>query len=70
MAIPTGQDRTRLTSSTLFSIEIDSTLVRTLAERVAFWTNQTSLLILGIGETLNRERILELTTVLKDHFVS
>ena len=70
MAIPPGQGRTSPTSSGLFSMKVDSALVRTLAERVASWTNQTCMLILGIGDTLTRERTMELTAILKDHFVA
>jgi hypothetical protein len=70
LAIPAGQGRSGPTSSGLFTTEIDSTLVRMLAERVASWTNQTCMLILGLGDTLTRERMMELTTILKDHLVS
>jgi hypothetical protein len=69
MAIPPGQGRSEPTSSGLFTKELDSTLVRTLAERVASWTNQTCMLVLGISGTLNRERMMELTSLLKNHLV-
>jgi hypothetical protein len=69
VAIPAGQGRSEPTSSGLFTKELDSTLVRTLAERVASWTNQTCLLVLGIGGTLTRERMMELTSLLREHLV-
>lgn len=69
MAIPPGHGRSEPTSSGLFTKELDSTLVRTLAERVASWTNQTCMLLLGISGTLNRERMMELTSLLKKHLV-
>jgi hypothetical protein len=68
LAIPTGQEWAGPTSSSLFTTEIDSTMVRTLAEKVTSWTNQTCMLILGVGGTLTRERVMELTALLRDHF--
>ncbi|MHA1950630.1 MAG: hypothetical protein ACW987_12255 [Candidatus Thorarchaeota archaeon] len=70
VAIPAGQGRSEPTSSGLFTKELDSTLVRTLAERVASWTNQTCMLVLGISGTLTRERMMELTSLLKEHLVA
>ena len=70
LAIPAGQGRSGPTSSSLFSKEIDSTLVRTLAERIASWTNQTCMLILGTSGALTRDRMMELTILLRDHLVS
>ena len=69
MAIPAGQGRSEPTSSGLFTKELDSILVRTLAERVASWTNQTCMLVLGISGTLTRERMMELTSLLRNHLV-
>jgi hypothetical protein len=68
-AIPAGPGGSGPASSVLFSREMDSTSLRTLAERIAVWSNQTCLLILGISATLNNERIMELTVLLKNHFV-
>jgi len=70
LAIPAGQGRSEPTSSGLFSKEIDSAMVRILAERVASWTNQTCMLILGISGTLTREHMMELTALLRNHFVA
>jgi hypothetical protein len=70
LAIPAGQGRSGPTSSGLFTKEIDSTLVRTLAERVTSWTNQTCMLVLGISGALTRERMMELTALLRDHLVA
>lgn len=69
VAIPAGQGRSEPTSSGLFTKEIDATLVRTLAERISSWTNQTCMLVLGIAGTLTRERMMELTALLRDHLV-
>jgi hypothetical protein len=69
MAIPAGQGRSEPTSAGLFTKELDSTLVRTLAERVASWTNQTCMLVLGISDQLTRERMMELTSLLRNHLV-
>ena len=69
IAIPAGQGRSEPTSVGFFTKEIDSTLVRTLAERLALWTNQTCMLIVGVN-SLTRERMLELMSVLKDHLLT
>jgi len=69
MAIPAGQGRSEPTSVGFFTKEIDSTLVRTLAERLASWTNQTCMLVVGMS-SLSRERMLELMSLLRDHFLT
>jgi hypothetical protein len=69
VAIPAGQGRSEPTSTGLFTEGLKITLVRTLAERVASWTNQTCMLVLGMS-ALTRERMMELTSLLKDHLVS
>jgi hypothetical protein len=69
MAIPAGQGRTEPTSVGFFTKEIDSTLVRTLAEKLASWTNQTCMLVVGVS-SLTRERMLELMLLLRNHFLT
>ncbi len=69
VAIPAGQGRSEPTSTGLFTEGLEITLVRTLAERVASWTNQTCMLVLGMG-ALTRERMMELTSLLRDHLVT
>lgn len=69
MAIPAGQGRSEPTSVGFFTKDIDSTLVRTLAERLASWTNQTCMLVVGMS-SLTRERMLELMSVLRDHLLT
>lgn len=69
MAIPAGQGRSEPTSIGFFTTEIESTLVRTLAERLASWTNQTCMLVVGMS-SLTRERMLELMSVLRDHLLT
>ncbi len=69
VAIPAGHGRSGPTSTGLFTMGLDVTLVRTLAERIASWTNQTCMLVLGMG-ALTREHMMEITALLKDHFVS
>jgi hypothetical protein len=69
MAIPAGQGRSEPTSVGFFTNEIESTLVRTLAERLASWTNQTCMLVVGMS-SLTRERMLELMLVLRDHLLT
>ena len=69
MAIPAGHGRSEPTSVGFFTKEIDSTLVRTLAERLASWTNQTCMLVVGMS-SLTRERMLELMSVLKEHLLT
>ena len=69
MAIPAGHGRSEPTSIGFFTTEMESTLVRTLAERVASWMNQTCMLIVGMS-SLTRERMLELMSVLKDRLLT
>jgi hypothetical protein len=69
MAIPAGQGRSEPTSIGFFTTEIESTLVRTLAERLASWTNQTCMLVVGMS-SLTRERMLELMSVLREHLLT
>jgi hypothetical protein len=69
VAIPAGQGRSEPTSSGLFTMGLDATLVRTLAERIASWTNQTCMLVLGTSP-LTRESMMELTTLLRNHLVA
>ncbi|MFX1481807.1 MAG: hypothetical protein ACFFCP_01310 [Promethearchaeota archaeon] len=69
VAIPAGHGRSEPTSTGLFSMGIDITLVRTLAERISSWTNQTCMLVLGIN-ALTRERMMELTTLLRDRLLA
>ena len=69
VAIPAGQGRSEPTSSGLFTMGLDATLVRTLAERIASWTNQTCMVVLGMSP-LTRESMMELTTLLRNHLVA
>ena len=69
MAIPAGTGRSEPTSVGFYTKDIDSTLVRTLAERLASWNNQTCMLVVGMS-SLTRERMLELMSVLRDHFLT
>jgi len=69
MAIPAGTGSSEPTSIGFFTSDVDSMLVRTLAERIALWTNQTCMLVVGMS-SLTRERMLELMSVLKDHLLT
>jgi hypothetical protein len=69
MAIPAGHGRSEPTSVGFFTTEIESTLVRTLAERIASWTNQTCMLVVGMS-SLTRERMIELMSVLREHLLA
>ena len=69
VAIPPGQGRNEPTSTGLFTMGLDATLVRTIAERVSAWTNQTCMIVAGI-KGLNREMMMELTTILKGHLLT
>ena len=65
MAIPAGPGRSEPTSIGFFTAEMESTLIRTLAERVASWMNKTCMLIVAMS-SLTKERMMELMSVLKD----
>ncbi len=69
VAIPPGQGRSEPTSSGLFTMGLEATLVRTLAERIASWTTQTCMLVLGMSP-LTRERMIEITSLLRNHLVA
>jgi len=68
VAIPAGQGRSAPTSTPLFTMGLDTTLVRTIAERVASWTNNTCMIVCGLTQ-LNRELMMEILSFLRDHLV-
>ena len=69
VAIPPGQGRSEPTSTALFTMGLDTTLVRTMAERIASWTNNTCMVVSGIPQ-LNREVMMELLSFLRDHLIA
>ena len=69
VAIPAGQGRSDPTSTALFTMGLDTTLVRTIAERVASWTNNTCMVVSGLAQ-LNRDIMMELLSFLRDHLVA
>ncbi|MFW9957852.1 MAG: hypothetical protein ACFFCT_07275 [Candidatus Odinarchaeota archaeon] len=69
VAIPSGQGSSGPTSTGLFSMGLDNALVRTVTERVASWTNRTCIVITGLNQ-MNREIMLEIVSLLRDHFVT
>jgi hypothetical protein len=69
MAIPPGQGSSEPTSTGLFSMGLDNALARTVAERVASWTNRTCMIVLGLPQ-ISRENMLEIVSMLRDHLVT
>jgi hypothetical protein len=69
VAIPAGKGSTEPTSTGLFSMGIDTALVRTVSERIASWTNQTCMVVIGLKQ-INREIMLEMLSILKDYLVT
>jgi len=69
VAIPPGQGRSEPTSAASFTMGLDITLARTIAERVASWTNSTCMVISGVTQ-LNRDVMMEILSTLRDHLVS
>lgn len=69
VAIPPGLGRSEPTSTPLFTMGLDTTLVRTIAERIASWTNSTCMIVSGLTK-LNRNVMMELLTFLRDHLVA
>lgn len=69
VAIPPGQGRSEPTSAASFTMGLDITLTRTIAERVASWTNNTCMVVSGVTQ-LNRDVMMELLSTLRDHLVS
>ncbi len=69
VAIPPGQGRSEPTSTALFTMGLDAMLVRTIAERIASWTNNTCMVVSGLTQ-LNRDIMMELLSFLRDHLVA
>ena len=69
VAIPPGTGRSAPTSTAQFTVGLDTTLVRTIAERIAAWTNSSCMVVSGLVQ-LNRELMMEILSFLKDHFVA
>jgi len=69
VAIPPGQGRAEPTSTPLFTMGLDTTLVRTIAERIASWTNNTCMIVSGLPQ-LNRDIMMELLSFLRDHLLA
>lgn len=69
VAIPSGPGRAGPTSTELLALSPDASLVRTIAEQVASWTNQTCMMVIGV-KNLTREVTMEITTSLRDHFLT
>jgi len=69
VAIPPGQGRSEPTSTALFTMGLDTSLVRTIAERIASWTNNTCMVVSGLHQ-LNRDVTMELLSILRDHLVA
>lgn len=69
VAIPPGQGRSEPTSTAQFSMGLEATLVRTIAERVASWTTNTCMIVSGITQ-LNRDVMMEILSFLRDHLVA
>jgi len=69
VAIPPGMGRSDPTSTSQFTVGLDTTLVRTIAERIAAWTNSSCMVVSGLVQ-LNRELMMELLSFLKDHFLA
>jgi hypothetical protein len=69
VAIPPGHGRSEPTSTGLFSAGLDAALVRTFAERVSAWTNQSCMVVIAMS-TLNQVIVMELLTILKNHLLT
>jgi len=69
VAIPPGQGRIEPTSTGLFSAGLDSTHVRTLAERVSSWMSQTCIMFIAVGQ-LDQAFMLEILTILKNYLLA
>jgi hypothetical protein len=69
IAIPPGQGRSSPSSKSEFSVGVEDALVRSIAERLAAWTNQMCMLVLGMKE-IDRALMMEIMSFLKMHLVS
>jgi hypothetical protein len=69
VAIPPGQGRSEPTSTALFTMGLDAMLVRTIAERISSWTNNTCMVVSGLTQ-LNRDIMMQLLSFLRDHLVA
>jgi hypothetical protein len=66
VSIPEGRGRNEPTSTTLFSNAIDSTLARTLAERISSWTEQACILVVSVKD-FDRASTMGVMRALKQH---
>ena len=69
VAIPPSQGRAEPTSAGFLSAGIDSTHIRTIAERLSSWIGQTCMIIAAVG-TIDQAYMLELLTALKEQVLS
>jgi hypothetical protein len=69
IAIPPGQGRSGPTSASMFSTGLDTTLSRTLAEKVAALTGQTCMIVLAMKDT-SQLAIMELLNGIKSILVT
>ena len=69
VAIPPAHGRKEPVSTGFLSTGLHATLVRTIAERVAAWTNQTCMLVIAVNG-LNRELMMEIIAILKNYLVT
>jgi hypothetical protein len=68
VAIPPGQGRNEPTSSSLFTMGLDGTLIRTIAERVAALLNKTCMIVVHMSQ-LDRATMVDIVSALKTHLL-
>ncbi|UCE09977.1 MAG: hypothetical protein JSW61_13545 [Candidatus Thorarchaeota archaeon] len=68
VAIPPGQGRNEPTSSGLFTMGLGSTLVRTIAEKVAAYLNKTCMIVVHVAQ-MDRAVMVDIISALKSNLV-
>lgn len=69
VAIPSSTGQSGPSSTGLFTMGVDTTLVRTIAERLSAWTAQPCMAIVAVSD-FDRSTMLEVVSILKDRFVT
>ncbi len=69
VAIPSGTGHSGPTSTGLFTMGVDTTLVRTIAERISAWTGQPCMAIVAVSE-FDRTTMMEVVSSLKERLLT
>ncbi|MCF2135658.1 MAG: proteasome assembly chaperone 4 family protein [Candidatus Thorarchaeota archaeon] len=69
LASPPALGGSEPSSSSLFGMDQEAALVRTIAERIAVWSNQSCLVVISV-KNLTRSLVMEILRSLNSHLLS